>query len=224
MRFAASFFLSLPSPRGVCDRINDMEDPIFNDLKKLFNNRGYRLYIVGGTTRDLLLGRSFSDRDYVSDATPDEMKVFLPDADFTFAKYGAVKLLWDHCPVDITTLREEKGYQDYRHPGKVTFVKDPKLDYLRRDFTINAMYLDEEYSLLDYSGGLADLEAKLIRFIGDPEKRVQEDPLRILRAERFAKSLGFSIEPKTLAALSKYHGLIAKLNPEKIKEEQRKLR
>lgn len=201
-----------------------MEDPVFNDLKKLFNNRGFRLYIVGGTTRDLLLGRVFSDRDYVSDATPEEMKTFLPEADYTFAKYGAVKLSWNEHPVDITTLREEKGYQDFRHPGVVSFVKDPKLDYLRRDFTINGMYLDEEYTLLDYCGGLADLEAKLIRFIGDPEKRVQEDPLRILRAERFAKTLGFTIEEKTLAAMEKYHGLITKLNPEKIKEEQRKSR
>jgi tRNA nucleotidyltransferase (CCA-adding enzyme) len=199
-----------------------MEDPVFNDLKKLFNNRGFRLYIVGGTTRDLLLGRVYSDRDYVSDATPEDMRIFLPEADFTFAKYGAVKLLWNKDPVDITTLREEKGYQDFRHPGVVSFVKDPKLDYLRRDFTINGMYLDEEYTLLDYCGGLADLEAKLIRFIGDPEKRVQEDPLRILRAERFAKTLGFTIEEKSLAAMEKYHGLIAKLNPEKIKEEQRK--
>jgi tRNA nucleotidyltransferase (CCA-adding enzyme) len=135
-----------------------------------------------------------------------------------------VKLFWNGQPVDITTLREEKGYQDFRHPGTVVFVKDPKQDYRRRDFTINGLYLDEEYSLLDYCGGLADLEHHLIRFIGDPEKRVQEDPLRILRGERFAKSLGFTLEEKTRAAMEKYHDLIQKLNPEKIKEEQRKSR
>jgi tRNA nucleotidyltransferase (CCA-adding enzyme) len=201
-----------------------MEDPIFNDLKKLFLTHGHRLYIVGGTTRDLLLGRPYSDRDYVSDATPSEMKLILPEADYTFAKYGAVKLHWNGDPVDVTTLREEKGYQDFRHPGTVIFVKDPKLDYLRRDFTINAMYLDEEYTLLDYAGGLEDLQQRLIRFVGDPEKRVQEDPLRILRAERFAKTLGFQIEEKTLSAMEKYHDLIRKLNPDKIKEEQRKSR
>jgi tRNA nucleotidyltransferase/poly(A) polymerase len=103
------------------------------------------------------------------------------------------------------------------------FVKDPKLDYKRRDFTINALYLDEDYRLLDFCGGYADLQKKIIRFVGDPLKRVQEDPLRILRADRFAQVLGFSFEEKTKEAIEENRSLLAKLNPEKVKEERRKL-
>lgn len=199
-----------------------MQDERFDQLKKLYQAHGYRLFIVGGTTRDLLLGRSYDDDDFVSDATPKEALEFLPDADGTFAKYGALRVKVAGKTVDVTTLRQEGAYADFRHPGKVVFVKDPALDYLRRDFTINALYLDEDYHLLDYCGGASDLKAKLIRFLGDPESRVQEDPLRICRAERFARILGFGIEEKTKAAIDKYRYLLAKLNPEKIKEEERK--
>jgi tRNA nucleotidyltransferase (CCA-adding enzyme) len=199
-----------------------MEDPVFNTLKKLYGAYGFRLYIVGGTARDLLLNRPFADRDYATDATPEEEKTFLPEANYVFAKYGTIKISLEGKEADVTTLRVEDSYQDFRHPGTVRFVKDPKLDYVRRDFTMNALYLDEQYQLLDYCGGLADLQKKIIRFVGDPEKRVQEDPLRILRAFRFADALGFSLAPETAAALTKFAPLVAKLNPEKIKEEKRK--
>lgn len=199
-----------------------MEDPLFLPLQKLYASRGYSLYIVGGTARDLLLGRPFSDRDYVTDATPEEERAFLPAADYTYERYGSIKLKIGSEEIDITTFRKEEGYQDFRHPGKVTFVKTPKEDYVRRDFTINALYLDYEGKVLDYCGGLADLRNKIIRFVGDPEKRVQEDPLRILRAERFACLLAFTIEKNSQAAIDKYRYLLAELNPAKIKEEERK--
>ncbi|MBR4275094.1 MAG: hypothetical protein IKQ34_03705, partial [Bacilli bacterium] len=117
---------------------------------------------------------------------------------------------------------QEGEYNDSRHPSNVIFVKDPKLDYVRRDFTINAMYLDEDYNVIDFSTGQEDLKKKLIRFIGDPYKRIEEDPLRIARAERFAKTLGFEIEEKTQQAIKDKRDLLGKLNPEKLKEEQRK--
>jgi tRNA nucleotidyltransferase (CCA-adding enzyme) len=101
-------------------------------------------------------------------------------------------------------------------------VKDPILDYVRRDSTVNAMYLDEDYNVIDFSTGQEDLKKKLIRFIGDPYKRIEEDPLRIARAERFAKTLGFEIEEKTQQAIKDKRDLLGKLNPEKLKEEQRK--
>jgi tRNA nucleotidyltransferase/poly(A) polymerase len=104
----------------------------------------------------------------------------------------------------------------------VIFVKTPEEDYVRRDFTINALYLTAENQVLDYCGGQEDLKNKVIRFVGDPEVRVQEDPLRILRAERFAASLSFTIEAKSQAAIDKYRYLIERLNPAKIKEEERK--
>lgn len=201
---------------------NPMHEETFNDLKKLFLAQGHRLYIVGGTARDLLLGRSYDDLDFATDATPDDEKAFLPKASYVFAKYGSVKVTHGRKPVDITTLRVEEGYWDFRHPGTVVFVKDPELDYLRRDFTINALYLDEEYALLDYCGGFADLQAKLLRFVGDPARRVREDPLRIIRAERFASSLGFTIEPRTQKAIDEARDLLKELNPAKIEEERRK--
>jgi len=194
----------------------------FDFLKDVFSKNGFHLYVVGGTVRDFLLGKEITDLDFVTDATPEEEIKFIPEADFTFKKFGAVRYPYKGKHIDITTLRQEGEYNDSRHPSKVTFVKDPKLDYVRRDFTINAMYLDEEYKVIDFSSGQEDLKKKLIRFIGDPVKRIEEDPLRIARAERFAKSLGFEIEEKTLQAIKSKRDLLEKLNPEKLKEEERK--
>lgn len=194
----------------------------FDFLKDVFSKNGFHLYVVGGTVRDFLLGKEITDLDFVTDATPEEEMKFIPEADFTFKKFGAVRYPYKGKHIDITTLRQEGEYNDSRHPSKVTFVKDPKLDYVRRDFTINAMYLDEEYKVIDFSSGQEDLKKKLIRFIGDPIKRIEEDPLRIARAERFAKSLGFEIEEKTLQAIKSKRDLLEKLNPEKLKEEERK--
>ena len=151
-----------------------------------------------------------------------DMKKFLPEANYHFEKYGSVRIKVDGVHVDITTLRMEEGYSDYRHPSKITYVKEIEKDYVRRDFTINAIYLDEKLNVIDPANGVVDLKNKVIRFIGDPEKRIKEDPLRILRAERFAKKLNFVIEPKSLEATKKYRDLLAKINPEKIKEEIRK--
>lgn len=194
----------------------------FDFLKDVFSKNGFHLYVVGGTVRDFLLRKEITDLDFVTDATPEEEMKFIPEADFTFKKFGAVRYPYKGKHIDITTLRQEGEYNDSRHPSKVTFVKDPKLDYVRRDFTINAMYLDEEYKVIDFSSGQEDLKKKLIRFIGDPHKRIEEDPLRIARAERFAKTLGFEIEEKTLQAIKDKRDLLEKLNPEKLKEEQRK--
>jgi tRNA nucleotidyltransferase (CCA-adding enzyme) len=147
-----------------------MKDPVFDSLQKLYRAAGYSLYIVGGTARDLLLGRDFSDRDYVTDATPEEEKAFLKDANYAFERFGSVKMTYEGQEIDVTTLRKEEDYQDFRHPGKVIFVKTPKRIIRRRDFTINALYLTSDYSVLDYCGGLADLKNKIIRFIGDPAR------------------------------------------------------
>ena len=194
----------------------------FDFLKDLFRKNGFRLYVVGGTVRDFLLGKEITDLDFVTDATPEDELKFIPEGDFTFKKFGAVRYPFKGKHIDITTLRQEGEYNDSRHPSNVIFVKGPKLDYVRRDFTVNAMYLDEDYNIIDFSTGQEDLKKKLIRFIGDPYKRIEEDPLRIARAERFAKCLGFQIEEKTLQAIKDKRDLLAKLNPEKLKEEERK--
>lgn len=199
-----------------------MKDIYFDELKKIYNEHGYRLYIVGGTVRDLFLGLPLDDEDFVTDATPDESRAFLPYADYVFAKFGAIRVKVNGKKCDVTTLRIEGEYNDHRHPSSITFIKDPEQDYARRDFTINGMYLDEEYRLLDYCGGKKDLQNKLIRFIGDPEKRIKEDPLRIIRAYRFSEKFGFRIEESSLFAIEKLKYLLSELNPEKIKEEERK--
>lgn len=199
-----------------------VKDIYFDELKKLYRQNGHRLYIVGGTVRDLLLSLPYEDEDFVTDAKPEESRLFLEKADYTFAKFGSIKTIIKGRKCDITTLREEGEYNDHRHPSYIAFVKETEKDYLRRDFTINGMYLDEEYNLIDYCGGENDLKNKLIRFIGDPEKRIKEDPLRIIRAERFAKKLGFEIEKQTQAAINELRYLLSELNPEKIKEEERK--
>jgi len=199
-----------------------MNKEIFTKLAKLFNSNGYRLYMIGGTTRDFLLGLEVLDYDFVTDATPDEMKAFLPDANYHFAKFGTIRIKVDGVHVDITTLRKEGKYVDFRHPKEISFTKDINEDYVRRDFTINAIYIDENFKIIDPSNGVKDLNDKIIRFIGNPEIRIQEDPLRILRAERFETKLNFKIEDSSYAAMKKYRYLLDKINPDKINEEMRK--
>jgi len=191
----------------------------FINLANLFKSNGYSLYLVGGSSRDYLLGKEFTDFDLATDATPDEMKSFLIDGDYTYAKFGNVH----YKNMDITTLRIEEDYLDSRHPSKIKFVKDISLDYKRRDFTINAIYIDMNLKVFDFANGLDDLNNKVIRFIGDPYIRIKEDPLRILRALRFKKKLGFSIEPNSLKAINESINLLDKLNQDKVKMELKKL-
>ena len=195
---------------------------IYEILKKEFNKNGFRLYVIGGTTRDYLLKKELTDYDFVTDAMPSEMKTFLSNANYHFEKYGSVRLKVNGIKVDITTLRTENNYLDKRHPDSITFTKSLEEDYVRRDFTINAIYLDENYKIVDFCGGFNDLNDKIIRFIGDPSTRIKEDPLRIIRAKRFADVLGFKIEENTLKAINELSYLTNELNPDKIKEEIRK--
>lgn len=195
-----------------------MDISSFLDLAKVFNQNGYRLYLVGGSARDYLLKRPLRDLDLASNATPNEMKQFLKNANYHYARFGSVRL---H-NIDITTLRKEEDYHDYRHPRIIKFTQSIEEDYVRRDFTINALYIDEKLKVYDFANGLDDLHNKIIRFIGNPDKRVKEDPLRILRAERFARKLGFMIEPASLKAMNDNKCLLEKLNDNKIKEEIKK--
>lgn len=197
----------------------------FLTLAKLFNKNGRRLYLVGGTVRDFLLGKELTDMDATTDATPDEVKTFFTEkSDFTFAKFGAMTLYFDGLKFDVTTLRKEKSYFDSRHPSKIKFVKHPKHDFKRRDFTVNGMYLDEKFVLIDYCKGKTDLENKTLRMIGNPNKRIKEDPLRILRALRFALMFSFHLDEKLAKAIRKNVKLLEKLNIEKIKQEIKKIK
>ena len=194
----------------------------FREYAKLFSCHGFHLYMIGGTSRDFLLGLPVADYDFATDATPTQEKEFLPDADYSFERFGSIKVWKDGVEVDITTLRLEGEYKDFRHPSFIKLIKDPKLDSVRRDFTINAIYIDEEGHVLDFHNGLTDLAEKKIRFIGDPATRIKEDPLRILRAQRFAKRLGFEIEENSAKAIEENLHLLDKLNPAKVEMEKKK--
>ncbi len=204
------------------DIIFSMNLPIFHKYVNLYREHGYSLYMVGGTSRDILLGKVPDDFDFATPATPEEEKKFLPEADYAFAKFGSIKLKELGIEVDITTFREEGEYLDLRHPSYINFVASAEKDSERRDFTINALYINGEGDVLDFHHGLEDLRNKVIRFIGNPEIRVQEDPLRILRAERFARRLGFQIERASQKAMDDNRCLLEKINPEKVKSEEKK--
>ena len=196
----------------------------YQNLSKLFKDNGYQLYLVGGTVRDYLLGLSLSDMDAVTDATPEQMKAFLSDADFTFAKFGSVKCHYSETKFDITTLREENGYVDSRHPENIKFVKDLSVDVKRRDFTINGLYLNDKFEVIDLVEGFADLNNRILRCIGDPEIRIKEDPLRILRAIRFKIDLNLEFDESLRMVMKNNIALLDKINPDKIKQDLNKMK
>ena len=195
---------------------------IFEYLKKIFNEHNFHIYMIGSTSRDFLMKREIEDYDFVTDATPDEVLSFL-DCNATYKKFGTLSLKVNDKHCDIVTLRKESEYLDLRHPSKIEFIEDINEDYKRRDFTINAIYIDEDYKVKDVSkDGVSDLNNKILRFIGDPTKRIKEDPLRILRAKRFIVEYGLTPEKETLKALKENKDLISTIKEGKIIEEKRK--
>lgn len=178
--------------------------------------------MIGSTSRDFLLKREIEDYDFVTDATPDEVLTFLNCND-TFKKYGTLSLKKNGKHVDIVSLRKESAYLDARHPSKIEFIKDINEDYKRRDFTINAIYIDEKYNVAEISElGLSDLNNRILRFIGEAQKRVKEDPLRILRAKRFIVEYNLEVEKETLKALKENVNLLSLIKEGKILEEKKK--
>lgn len=196
---------------------------VFDELAVLFTKHGYSLYMIGGTSRDYLLDLEVAEYDLVTDATPMQMEGFLPDADFRFSHYGTIRMTRLDRRIDITTLREEASYKDYRHPQSISFVKDIEKDYRRRDFTLNAIYINTGYEVFDFCGGVDDLSRKLLRMIGEPNLRLQEDPLRILRALRFKMKYGFAIEEHLEKAIIDNADLLEFLKKEKVNDEIRKM-
>ncbi len=184
-------------------------------------------FFVGGTSRDMFLGKTVKDFDIATVAKPEEVRNLLNKhgykTDQTNQKYGVIKAKQGKRVVEITTLRKDIK-TGTRYP-KVTFIKSPKQDSERRDFTINALYYSPKQSkIVDFHKGLLDLKAKKIRCIGNPEIRFEEDPLRIIRANRFAISLNFAIEKKTEIAMKKNIQLIKQLTASKQQKEFKKLK
>ena len=196
----------------------------FIKLAESFKQHGHQLYLVGGTVRDYLLGEPLTDMDAVTDALPEEVISFLPSVDTTFIKYGSLKYKDpDGLKFDITTLRKESLYRDARHPEEIVFVKDLKEDFPRRDFTINALYMDQNLKVIDYCQGQIDLKNKILKMVGDPFARTKEDPLRILRAIRFALMHDLTIEETLLKAMHENFSLIKKVTDAKIRSELNKI-
>jgi tRNA nucleotidyltransferase (CCA-adding enzyme) len=200
-----------------------MPFPLFDEYAKLFAQAGVDLFMVGGTSRDYLLGKEIRDVDFVSASTPEETLKILGEGNDRFAKYGTITLKKGDITIDFMTFREEGGYTDSRHPTQIRFITDMERDSYRRDFTINAIYIGRDYQIHDFHGGMADLEAGLIRFIGDPHTRIKEDPLRILRARRFASRLGFTIESESLRAMEELKDQLSLLSPDKVLMESKKV-
>lgn len=177
----------------------------------LLRAAGFEAVAVGGCVRDTLLGRAPSDWDIATAATPDEMKAVFSGRRVveTGIRHGTLTVLFDGTPVEITSFRADGDYSDARHPDAVRFTRSLSEDLARRDFTVNTLCADANGAVIDPMGGLADLNANVIRAVGEPEARFREDALRILRALRFSAQLGFSIEPATAAAL---RGLRARLS------------
>lgn len=196
----------------------------FQSLADLFHRHGYKLFLVGGTVRDYLLGLPLEDMDAVSDATPIEIIKFLPEADTTFAHLGSLKYKDDNgIKFDITTLRKESEYVDSRHPNNVIFVRNLEEDYPRRDFTINAMYMDKDLKIYDFCGGHKDLQRGILRMVGNPDTRLKEDPLRILRAIRFHLMFNLQIDDALLEAMRDRFYLLEKITDAKIRSELEKI-
>ena len=181
---------------------------------------GHQSYLVGGCVRDLLLGREPKDFDVATDARPDRVSELFERSEQVGAHFGVVLVRENTAQVEVATFRSDASYSDGRRPDAVHFEGDPRQDAMRRDFTINALLLDPDTNeVLDFTGGREDLRRRAIRAIGDPEERFQEDHLRLIRAVRFAARLEFEIEPATMAALQRLHGLIVSVSPERVRDE-----
>lgn len=190
---------------------------------KTLEEAGFEAYAVGGCVRDTILGRRPDDWDITTSAAPDQVKALFRRTVDTGLKHGTVTVLMEKEGFEVTTYRLDGEYEDGRHPKEVTFTASLEEDLKRRDFTINAMAYNPVRGLVDMFGGIADLEKKIIRCVGDPMERFTEDALRIMRAVRFSAQLGFEIEEKTEEALGVLAPNLKHVSAERIQAELVKL-
>jgi len=215
-------------------------------IVRTLRERGHQAYLVGGCVRDMVLGHEPADYDVTTDATPDQVMRIFPETYAVGAQFGVVlvppgspearelrpavdgtSVPTDHSKADVVevaTFRSDIGYSDGRHPDRVQFSTDPREDVERRDFTINGLLLDPiKGEILDFVGGQQDLKAGIIRTIGSPEQRFEEDKLRMLRAVRFAARFEYTIDPATFAAMQKLAGNIHQVSRERVRDELSKM-
>ncbi|GAB4218899.1 MAG: HD domain-containing protein [Candidatus Microgenomates bacterium] len=193
------------------------------NIFKTFKKNNFEFYLVGGAVRDLLLEKNPTNFDFTTNATPEQIQNLFPQS-FYNNTYGTISIpiqLEDkklQTIAEITPFRKEANYQDFRHPEKIEWAKTLDEDLSRRDFTINAIAYDEK-NIIDPFNGQEDLKNKIIKTVGDPDKRFSEDALRLLRAIRFASQLGFLIEENTRLSIEKNSHLIKKISWERIRDE-----
>ena len=189
----------------------------------ILENAGYEAYVVGGCVRDSILGRKPDDWDITTSAKPELVKELFHRTVDTGLQHGTVTVLMEKEGYEVTTYRVDGEYEDGRHPKEVTFTASLEEDLKRRDFTINAMAYNPSGGLVDFFGGLEDIDRKIIRCVGDPLERFTEDALRIMRAVRFSAQLGFSIEEETRKALKVLAPNLKHVSAERIQVELVKL-
>ena len=199
-----------------------LPENVKNIIEEL-NKAGYEAYAVGGCVRDSILGRVPNDWDITTNAKPLDVKSIFRRTVDTGLKHGTVTVLIGKEPYEVTTYRIDGEYEDSRHPKEVSFTSDLKEDLLRRDFTINAMAYNDTDGLVDIFGGMEDIEAKVIRCVGEPKERFSEDALRLLRAIRFAAQLGYNIEEKTYEAIKELSPTLKNISAERIQAELNKI-
>lgn len=192
---------------------------ILNTLKE----NGYEAYIVGGCVRDSILNKEPKDWDITTKAKPEDVIKLFDKVVLTGIKHGTVTVIVGKEAYEVTTYRTDGEYEDNRHPKEVQFVSSLKEDLARRDFTINAMAYNEYEGLVDYFGGIQDLNNKIIKTVGEPKRRFNEDALRMLRAIRFSAQLNFKIEEDTLCTIKDLKNNIQNISKERIREEFNKI-
>ena len=192
---------------------------------KMLRESGYEAYMIGGCVRDSILGIPAKDHDITTSALPEQTERVFRDFRVveTGIKHGTVTVLINKMPLEITTYRIDSQYSDNRRPDSVTFTKSLREDTARRDFTMNAVAIDENGDIVDHHGGIEDIKNKLIRCVGEPDLRFREDALRILRAVRFSSKLGFEIEKDTKEAVFRNKELLLNISSERIASELVKL-
>lgn len=200
-------------------QLPDKVHHIINTLEEA----GYEAYAVGGCVRDSILGREPDDWDITTSAKPEEIKRLFPRTVDTGIKHGTVTVLLGGEGFEVTTYRIDGVYEDGRHPSEVTFTASLKEDLRRRDFTINAMAYNARSGLVDLYGGLADMENRVIRCVGNAGERFDEDALRMLRAVRFSAQLAYRIEEATGEAVKALAPNLQKISAERIQVELVKL-
>ena len=195
-----------------------------NTVMRALREAGYRGYLVGGCVRDLLRGTQPADYDLTTDARPEQMlALFGSSAHPTGLPHGTVTVVSGGYPIEITTMRRDGAYRDNRHPEQVSFTDRIGEDLARRDFTVNAMAMAEDGTLIDPFGGQKDLAEKTLRCVGDARVRFEEDALRMLRLLRFAAVLGFSVEEKTARAAREECQRLRTIASERVYAELNKL-